>query len=165
LSHSHTAVQFFIQKAETLAHRRALRKARPPWTVRLAEQVADAFQPLSGVARVGYEIELGDDDRWIITLFLGQTETVGGPEDGSRHLVNFQFDLASLIAGIDRVDELAWFARPEPESEHTVAGSSYLELKGQTEREPVTVRIASVPPTDAALGIRVHENGVCELPE
>lgn len=160
MNHSHLTVQHLLQRAEKFQLERPLRNVRPDWVAELAEEVATLFTPLSGVARVGYECQLAED-RWEVCLFLGQAEFVGGAKDGEARHANFQFDVQRLQKYFTRIDRFTWNALPELAA-WAEQPLSFLLIEGAYEQEQICFKVFSVPPQDAGVGIRFHQDGRCE---
>ena len=89
-------VNHLLRQAEEYRARRKNRDIRPKWVARLINEVAELFEPLAGVARVGFECRL-DDDCWSVGMYLGTTEVVGGRDDGLSRFIDFQFDVLQVL--------------------------------------------------------------------
>ncbi|HEY4258520.1 MAG TPA: hypothetical protein VGM98_00110, partial [Schlesneria sp.] len=98
MSHSHLLVHHLLKQLENHKRDRKERARRPEWLTTLVHQTAAMFQPLAGVARVGYQCELTQEG-WEAGLYLGCTEIVGGRDDGKARLISFEFDFARLTEG------------------------------------------------------------------
>ena len=157
LSRSHLLVHHLLKQLELHKRDRKERDRRPAWLTTFVHQTAALFEPLSGVAKVGYECELTSIG-WEARLYLGSTEIVGGREDGQSRLISFEFDFARLTDGFTRVDEFRWNVCS------TTDGStgSFVTLRGQVDDHPVSLKLYSRPPRDAGPAFRQRSDGTLE---
>src|SRR5580704_6814219 len=105
MSHSHLGARHLLTQIETDRSRRGNRDKRPEWLRGFVEEAAGSFEPLSGVARVGYEC-LPAEGGWEISLYLGSIELVGGKSDGRTERPDFRCDLKRLLKQFTRIDDL-----------------------------------------------------------
>ena len=155
-------IQHLIHQVET--RKRVPRDVRPEWMSGWIEEVSELFEPLTGVARVGFDCRFLEDG-WNISLFLGNSEVVGGPDDGKCRPTNFQLDLMQLQRMFDEVDSLRWNAIPaelEAEQEEEGAHRSFVMISGLIEKTPVDLHLFELPPETAGPGVRVFPDGSCE---
>lgn len=159
MSHSHMPVQHLLKQVEIYKARKNSRDVRPEWVTAFIERVAELFEPLADDGRVGFDCQLLDD-QWIIGLYLGSTEFVGGPDDGEVRYNNFQFDLHGLLDCFCEIDQFLWNAFPDlqTEAEASCARSSVM-ISGRVQEKPLRLRIYSIPPQDAGPGFREFNNG------
>jgi hypothetical protein len=130
---------------------------------RFIDQVADLFEPFSGVARVGYECLQGPDS-WEVVLFLGENETVGGSQDGQLTPVNFRFDLQRLSACFSSLETLFWNAFPHSHVCFEEQGDlAFVTATGKVESHRVSLQIQAIPPEGATPGLRAMQDGRIEL--
>ena len=85
--------------------------SRPTWLVELIDQAADLFEPLMSVSRVGFDCWPTEKD-WMVFLFLGDTEIVGGRDDGRLDPLEFRFDLLGLLDLLEDVQQIQWMVLP-----------------------------------------------------
>ncbi len=159
MSHSHLPVKHLLKQLEIYRTTRRNRDIRPQWLTDLIGQLSELFDPRDDVARVGFDCRL-TEEAWELSLFLGRTEIVGGPEDGQTRLANFRLDLRALMDNFRSIDQMQWHANPHCEEgeEH----ASYLQITGSIDEEPLNLRIFDAPPTGVKPGIRTHQNGEYE---
>ena len=161
MGHSHIPVKHLLKQVEMYRSKRS-RGMRPEWVTEFVNQAADLFEPLSDVARVGYDCKLADD-RWVIGLFLGRIEIVGGREDGSTQPPGFEFDVLGLIARFTEVERVRWNALPaEREEAETFLATSFLAIEGRIGDHPLRVQVYSVPPSEMGPGLRKYPDGRCD---
>ncbi len=152
MAHSHLLVQHLLKQLEQHAANRTERDPRPSWLIRLIDQAAECFLPLTGVARVGYESELIDDG-WEVRMYLGKTEVVGGRDDGQARSTSFELDLAALTSCFSRVDEFRWNVAGGE------TGGSFLTVRGAVGEETVCVKTYSRAPHHAGPALREYADG------
>lgn len=135
---------------------------QPAWLATLLDRLCDHIEPVSGEARVGFDLSF-QDPLWQIDLFLGRTVTVGGSLDGSMDYVSFTADIPGILSLFSKVESCEWLALP---SSLDVGGSdagSALFISGFWQDELVRVALRSVPPSTAAPGLRRYPDGRFEL--
>ncbi|MEK6256985.1 MAG: hypothetical protein AABP62_00070 [Planctomycetota bacterium] len=157
MSHSHLLVHHLLKQLELHKRDRKERDRRPEWLSAFVHQTAALFEPLSGVAKVGYQCELTSIG-WEARLYLGSTEIVGGRDDGQSRLISFEFDFARLTEGFTRVDEFRWNVCS------TTDGStgSFVTLRGHVDDHPISLKIYSRPPRDAGPAFLQRSDGTLE---
>lgn len=157
MAHSHLIVQHLLKQLELFALDREERDPRPEWLTALVQRVADLFEPLAGVGRVGCECEVTEVG-WEARLFLGMSEIVGGRHDGQSRTVGFELDLVKLQGCFDLVDAAYW----NVSSSEGEGGGSFLTLRGLVGKDPVCVKLYSRPPRDTLPALRVRQDGSYE---
>ena len=163
VSHSHLALQHLIWKIESPEYR-AARNSGPLWLPEFVDQVAELFEPFVDVGRVGFECSPGAD-RWEISMYLGQTELLGGRFDGQTRAVAFQFDLLALSGLFTKVLALQWNAFPATQDEEGQEPStewSFINVVGTYAESTVRLKIYGTPPRDAGPGMRQLADGSWE---
>jgi hypothetical protein len=151
-------VQHFIAQLDRWKEEREQRDSRPEWLQSLIADLAELFDPAEDVARVGYEC-LPTEAGWEVGLFLSRVEIVGGRFDGKAELCEFSYDLKELKDRFDEILDLKMTALPKAGREEAY---SFVQVRGIVESTPVSLKIFSVPPQDATIGLRRHANGQCE---
>src|SRR4029079_2529583 len=94
------------------AARRQSGRKLPEWLTDFVQHAAELFEPFRGVARPGFECRRADD-RWETCVFLGNTESVGGPDDGAQSHVNFSYNVQGLTKLFESLQTLRWNAFPD----------------------------------------------------
>lgn len=157
VAHSHLLVQHLLRQLERHAAECRDRNRRPEWLASLVDSLADLFEPLAGISRVGYDCEYVDD-AWEARLYLGPTEIVGGKHDGAQRHLSFEVDVQGVLNLLERVHEVRW----------TVSGgdanSSFLTVTGESSEEPVRIKLYSRAPRDAGPALRELPDGSLEDP-
>ena len=154
-------VLHLLKQVEIYRAKRTNRDSRPSWVTELIGQIAELFEPVSEVGRVGFDCQF-DEDRWTIGMFLGNTEVVGGMDDGRSVPADFDFDLQRLISLFGHVDLLVWSAWPNGGATEETKDRSFITIEGIVESNPVRLQIHSVPPSDAGPGFHQFSDGRCE---
>lgn len=160
MSHSHMPVQHLLRQVEIYRSKRQQGEQadnRPEWMTALIESIADLFEPLADEGRAGYDCRIVDG-RWVLEMYLGATEIVGGPEDGQLSYTNFQFDLHGLLDRFDAVDRFRWNAIPGAAEEGGIARSTVM-ISGRVGENEVRMHVHSIPPADAGPGFRQTLDG------
>jgi len=158
MNHSHIPVQHFIAQLDRWKEEREQRDLRPEWLRNLISDLAELFDPSEDVARVGFECQLTEEG-WEVGLFLSRVEIVGGRFDGKAELCQFSYNLHALRGRFEDVTTFRMTAMPKSDSEDAV---SFVELQGKVEQTVVRLKIYSIPPQKAGIGLRRHMNGHCE---
>lgn len=160
MSHSHLAIRHLIRQVDEYMARRQSGRKTPEWLAGFIQQAAELFEPFSGMARPGFECIRGED-RWEISIFLGKTERVGGPDDGQQSPVNFSFDVHALTRLFEQLQTLRWNAFPDcgmdedlPEIE-----LSFLLAEGMVRGEHVSLQVHSGPPEGAGPALKRYDDG------
>ena len=157
LSHSHLVVQHLMKQMESWQPGQNRRDSRPEWLTGLIEELADIFEPLTGIARVGFDSRL-EEESWVVRMYLGATEIVGGPRDGQTQSMPFELDLQRLVARFKNVDEFFWSVFPESAADVDEA-QAYITISGKVDDHPVRFHMFAVPPEDVGPGMRVYPDG------
>ena len=173
MSHSDFDVQYHMSKLENWQPGERRRDARPEWMTNLIENVAEVFEPLTGVARVGFDCRLqevdpencspGDQPLWVVRMYLGRNELVGGPEDGRQVPMSFDLDLEQLQTHFADVDEFTWSVFPA-DGEDIVDDQSFVTVSGLVEDNRVRMHVFAVAPQEVAPAMKTYQSdGRCEL--
>lgn len=149
------------------------RDNRPPWMTTLIENVAEVFEPITGVARVGFDCRLQDLDPgnctsddvpiWVVRMYLGRNELVGGPQDGRQIPMSFELDLEQLQTHFADVDEFCWSVFPA-DGEDIQEDQSFVTVSGLVADNRVRLHVFAAAPHEVAPAMRTHHHdGRCEL--
>lgn len=132
----------------------------PQWLTGWLQDVADLYEPFSGVARAGYEC-FQANGTWEISLFLGQNEVLGGARDGLLLPVNFRFDVAGLLQQFSALNVLKWNAFPDAFvfREAGFPMESFLLAEGMVQGEAIRLQVQALPPDAIGPGLQFLPNG------
>jgi len=156
VSHSHIPpINHLLRSLEDREPRSG--DSRPPWLVELIDRAADLFEPLMGVARVGFDC-WPTEEHWVVYLFLGDTETIGGHDDGRLDPPEFHFDLLGLVELLDDIQSSCWTVFPVADDE-TGDDRSFVSLTARYRGNPVCLRLLSIAPESAGPGLKLFPNG------
>jgi hypothetical protein len=158
MNHSHMPVQHFIAQLDRWKEEREQRDSRPEWLQHFIADLAELFDPAEDVARVGFEC-LPTETGWEVGLFLSRVEIVGGRFDGKAELCQFSYNLKGLRDRFEEITDFQLTALPKSDREEAF---SFVQVQGLVESTPVSLKIFSIPPQDAGIGLRRHTNGQCE---
>lgn len=159
LSHAHLPVEHLIRQAELSRQRREQRDVRPAWLVAFIHGAAELFEPFSEVGRVGFSC-VPDEQRWLVSLFLGEVETVGGRFDGGTRHHGFQLQLDRLAQQFTRVDQIRWevYGDAEEGSERGSNGSCVV-VDGVVDSHALRLQLFSRPPPEVGPALRKLPGG------
>lgn len=160
MAHSHMPVQHLIDLVESTRSACDQKGVRPEWVTKFIDDMAEHFEPLGDVGRVGFECSF-DDDHWVISLYLGNTEVVGGPDDGQTRHTDFQFDFQPLFGRLTQVDRFFLTALSDDSASRESVASA-ITIEGRIEDNLVRVDVHAVPPPGAGPGFREFLDGRTE---
>ncbi len=163
MSRSHLAVRHLLRQLELKREKGMSSQIIPNWFSQFIDAISERFEPFSGVARVGYECAFSEGG-WEISIFLGETELVGGADDGRMLPVNFRFDLTGVVQQFDQLDGMHWNAFPNsPVETEQPSDLSFVTITGTIQGEKVLIQLHATPPNPVGPGIRQHSDGRLEL--
>ncbi len=158
MSQHHLPIEQFFSQLDKDELERPKKDARPEWLTQFIDCIADLFDPLIGVARVGFDCNFVEDS-WVVGLYLGSYEIVGGRRDGETRHINFEFDIQQLMAHFHKVTELVWSAFPSPRDVRSSWARSYITIAGVVGDQNIRLQVFSVPPVYADVGMRRFPDG------
>jgi hypothetical protein len=161
MSHSHLGPRHLLAQIESHRSTRTNRDIRPEWLNGLIEDAAASFEPLTGVARVGYECQ-PDEGGWSLSIYLGAVEVVGGKADGQTTRPGFRCDLQQLLLRFARIDSLEWICQPPGSDAGTLLEQSAIDIRGMVGTSPVYLRVRSTAPDTIGPGLRQFPDGRVE---
>jgi len=151
-------VKHLLQQVEIYRSTRAHRDSRPQWVSEFVDATADLFEPLIKTGRVGFDCQPADDC-WIVGLYLGSTEIVGGCDDGQSQHTDFQFDLLRLLELFGDVVRFQWSVFPDHPDSDGLPASSFVTVEGCVDGNPILLQLYSVPPAEAGPGFLQYLDG------
>lgn len=155
MSHSHVPVKHLLKQLEAQRANRRSRDIRPDWLRQFVDQAAQLFEPDRDVARVGFRCKL-EEESWVIELFVGKTEIVGGPDDGRNVQTPYHLDVNQLCKLFAGETQVTWRVSPAADE---ATSSTRLQIAGQIEQENVRLHILSTPPTELGPGMQQLPDG------
>ena len=161
MSHSHLGARHLLAQIEADRSCRTNRKNQPEWLNGLVEEAAASFEPLVGVARVGYEC-LPHEGGWHVSLYLGAVEMVGGKLDGQTRRPDFHCDLKHLLEQFVRIDDVEWTVWPDGQDDANVGQQSAVTVQGLVGTSRVRLEVRSSAPETVGPGLRQFGDGRIE---
>lgn len=164
MSHSHMPVNHLLRQVAIYRSKRqqgTQNDVRPEWMTVFVESVADLFEPLADEGRVGFDCQFVDD-RWVLEMYLGGTELVGGSNDGEMRYSMFQLDLHGLFERFEIIDRFRWNSIPDSLDDEEGTPRSSVMIEGRVGENTVRLHIYSIPPEDAGPGFREFPDGRVE---
>ncbi len=156
MSRSHLSARHLLQQINQ--SNRTKRDIRPDWLIALVERVADLFDPVDEVGRVGFDCRL-DEGGWSAAIYLGAVEVVGGGNDGRVECAAFRFDLKSLLDCFSGVDRAEWHVVDRTSGSSDPGPRSFLAVDGLVGANRVRLSIYSAAPEAAGAAFRRLPDG------
>ena len=180
--HSHLAVRHLIRQVANSARQRESKPSAPEWLREFISDLADCFDPSTGIARVGYRccqhnyrnadgMAENRPALWTAAVFLGTSEQVGGADDGETAVSGFRFDISALLQRFQQVDVCCWNTATRATSssifddDAEAVDPSFLTIEGAIDLagdRRLRLQILSAPPTGLNPGLRHYANGRLE---
>ncbi|MCP4169691.1 MAG: hypothetical protein GY758_02840 [Fuerstiella sp.] len=141
------SIEELLQQMADYKIRREHRDHRPIWLKEFIHNVADIFEPLANAGRVGFDCR-ADERGWLVSMYLGTTEMIGGPKDGQIEHVGFRIDIHQLLLLFNDVSRCEWYSvGNERDERFEQAVRSLLSVTGQVDLEhSVRLELLGVPP-------------------
>ena len=158
-------VRHLLKQVEIYKSKRAQRDVRPAWVTEFINSVADLFEPMTDVGRVGFDCRFLEDC-WRVDLFLGSTEVVGGPNDGRAEHTNFRFDMKPLLEKFTDIARFDWHSLApdsgDPNADDAAMGS-HVTIEGHVASNLLRLHVCSIPPNTAGPGFKLYPDGRCDI--
>jgi hypothetical protein len=157
-------VRHLVRQVE-LYRERGPRPRTPDWLQTFVARAAEAFEPFSGVARVGYEAVYSEESRWEVSLFLGENESSVALDDECRAIpVNFRFKLDHLRDCFESINRLDWNVFPGSKSLFDDGSDlSFILVEGAVTGNAIKLQVHATAPDAAGPALRYHSSGDVEL--
>jgi hypothetical protein len=153
VSRSHLSARHLLQQLESDRSKRGRRDIRPEWLTALVERVAELFDPVDELGRVGFDCRL-DEEGWSVALYLGAIELVGGKTDGQLQGAAFRFDLKSLFDSFASLERIEWHVADATEGTLDPGPRSFLSIDGAVGENRIRMSINSAAPNAAGPALR-----------
>ena len=149
------SIEELLQQMEDYRTRREQRDHRPQWLRDFIKNAAEVFEPLEHTGRVGFDCQLSDRN-WIVTMYLGTTEIIGGPRDGQIDHVSYRIDLSRLTRLFQSVQRLEWYSLTNEHDERfNDATRSLVSVVGTVEGDQVVqLEMLGTPPKYVESGLK-----------
>lgn len=126
--------------------------AIPEWISALADAVTGCLLPVQPLAPAGCHV-CRDGDGWEVSLFIGDTEIVGGRRDGVRKGSRFVADVMPILCLFDEVSDCIW--QPTRFGSDDELGAN-LMIRGSCSGHEITLRILARAPRRFPPGRRAN---------
>ncbi|MCA9062565.1 MAG: hypothetical protein KDA96_05885 [Planctomycetaceae bacterium] len=162
------SIEELLEQMEQYRLRREQRDYRPQWLKQFIHQAAELFEPLAHDGRVGCDSRL-DDRGWLVRMYLGATETVGGALDGDVQHAAFRLDLTLLGSLFESVQRFEWYSlttdRPAvPVQTIPPRSRSLITIAGTvTGNHEMKLELLATPPEEAGPGLHVRPDGTISV--
>ena len=155
------SIEELLQQMEDYRNRRERRDHRPQWLRSFIQNAAEVFEPLEHAGRVGFDCQLSDRN-WIVTMYLGTTEIIGGPRDGQIDHVSYRIDLCRMTDLFESVDRLEWYSLSNEHDERfNDSTRSLISVVGTVEGEQtVQLEVLGTPPRYVGPGLKNHHTAL-----
>ncbi|QDT64533.1 hypothetical protein [Calycomorphotria hydatis] len=162
MPHSHLTVNHLLRQLDEYLERKSERDMRPEWLTELIDNVADLFDPLTDIGRVGFDCRMTEEG-WDVAMYLGSREFVGGAHDGRIAATDFRLNVIELTQLFVSVEEIQFEAVPSKLAGQELAPMAEVSVRGHgPENTPLTLRVLAAPPEYACPGLRQFPNGELE---
>ena len=130
----------------------------PNWLQAFVWNAAEHFDPLGSLARAGYVVS-EEDGRWVVRLFLGETEVIGGAEDGAVIPTAFALDLDAVRREFERIDRFEWHGLPAGSAPEQLRDDATVAVDGAVHGQDLRLLISLRPPNDMGPGLKRMADG------
>ena len=130
-------------------------KAPPPaWLRWFANDAARAILDTAVHAPIGCHYHYGQEsNEWEVTVFVSDTEVVGGPRDGTLVPCRVQLDVSRAIELFDETPKIHWQAGALQDDEDV---DQHVSFEGSVRGQLVWLRILAQAPRQAGPGRLLH---------
>jgi hypothetical protein len=156
--HPHHSVNHFIDQLDSGDVPRPGKVQMPDWLQAFVWQATEHFDPIGGTARAGYVAAL-EGGRWVVRLFLGETEIVGGPRDGAVMPTAFTFDLESIRRSFESISRLEWQGLPSGSVPQQLRDDATIAIDGTVAGHDIRLLISLRAPADMGPALRQQPDG------
>jgi hypothetical protein len=126
----------------------------PAWLRWFANEGAQAILDTEVHAPIGCHYHYSEESReWEVTVFVSDTEVVGGPNDGTLVPYHVQVNLSHAIGLFDAPPKVHWLAGADRDDADL---DQHVSLEGQTKGHQVWLRILAQAPRQAGPGRLLH---------
>ena len=149
------SIEELLQQMEEYRSRKTAKDHRPDWLREFVRSAAEIFEPLEHTGRVGFDCQAGDDG-WIVTMYIGTTEIIGGPRDGQIDHVGFRIDLSTMTRLFHSLERLEWYSVSNQHDERfNDATRSLLSAVGTlSNNQKIQLELLGAPPKYIGPGLK-----------
>jgi hypothetical protein len=157
------SIDELLEQLQIHRETRELRDYRPKWLRDFVARAADLFEPLETFGRAGFDCQL-DEHGWIVSMYLGATEVIGGPDDGHIEHASFRMNLEQLQSLFGTIEHFEWYSLADtPESGVKHSLRSLVAIHGVLSSDAehrIRLEVLSVPPTVVRPGLHCRPDGM-----
>ncbi|MCA9050305.1 MAG: hypothetical protein KDA89_16330 [Planctomycetaceae bacterium] len=153
------SIEDLLQQLSEIRDRKAQCDRRPEWLRSFIQRVADQYEPLSLVGRIGFDCQW-DERGWTVCMYMGTTEVIGGPNDGQIDHVDFRIDLQQLMNLFQSVRRVEWYSVADQQKLVTESLNvrSVLAVRGQVSNgDEIQLELLGVPPKFVRPGLKTSD--------
>lgn len=158
MTQPHHSVNHFIQQLDSKDNSRRRKPQMPSWLKSFIWQTTEHFDPIGCSARAGY-IVAQEENRWVVRLFLGETEVVGGPQDGAILPTAFTFDLEAVRQHFETIHRMEWNGLPSDSLPEQSRDDATISIDGTVCGLDVRLLVDLRSPADLGPGLKRHSDG------
>jgi hypothetical protein len=126
----------------------------PAWLRWFANEAAQAILNTVVHAPIGCHYHYSDElSEWEVTVFISDTEVVGGQRDGTIVPYRMQVDLPQVLGLFDQMPKVYWLAGMDDKEDDL---NQHMSLEGQVRKHHVWLRILAQAPQQAGPGRLLH---------
>lgn len=126
----------------------------PAWLRWFANDAARTILDTATHAPIGCHYHHDDDgDEWEVTVFVSDTEVVGGPRDGTLVPCRIQMDVSRAVDLFDEMPKVYWQTGAMQEDEDV---AQHISLEGSVRGHHVWLRVLAQAPEQAGPGRLLH---------
>lgn len=123
----------------------------PIWLMDFANKVAAHVMSFDNPGPIGCHYHFNDDDeQWEVSLFIGETEVVGGAFDGTTVASKFTLDIHRVCVLFSEITECYWQALTADPVEDDLG--AHLSVVGSYNENSVWLRVLANAPRDVEPG-------------
>lgn len=155
------SIEELLQQMEEFAARRKQKDYLPTWLRDFIKSAADVLEPLEYTGRAGFDCQLGERG-WIVTIYLGTSEIIGGPRDGQIDHVSFRVELHRLMRLFTDIERLEWYSVSNATDDRFSSDTrSLISVIGTViDDQIVQLELLGTPPRYVGPGLKRHEPGI-----
>lgn len=160
------SIDELLQQMQDYQTRREQKDHRPQWLRDFIRTAAETFEPLEFSGRVGFDCQLGEQT-WIVTMYLGTTEIIGGPKDGQIDHVSFRVDMTRLTGLFNRIQRLEWYSvSNQNDDRFNDSTRSLISIVGTlSDEQTIQLELLATPPKYVGAGLKKHHHSNNNGPE
>ena len=149
------SIEELLQQMEKYRTRREQTDHRPQWLREFIHAAAEVFEPLQFSGRIGFDCR-ADESGWLVSLYMGTTEIIGGPRDGQIDHVSFRIDVMEVSRLFDSVSRMEFYSvTNESDDRFQEATRSLLTVSGSVkDGGSVRLELLGCPPKFVGPGLK-----------